>query len=122
MNKLAYERSYTQAIDSIPDKSNTLVRDIYRKRAYANLIDGRCEAAMEDALASCSGDLNDKAHHCVGCAAYELGHYEIAKDHFVDAVQACPKNIRYQKDLARSKVRIHYTPKISINQLLIVIG
>lgn len=99
--------SYTQAIDSTPKEDRAFIRDVYRKRAYANLTGKRFNVAIEDALASCSGDVIDsKAQYCAGKAAYELGLYEESQEHFKKALENNPRDSKYRKDLNRAKGRI----------------
>ena len=91
--------SYTQAIDNASEADEAFKRDVYRKRAYANLTAKRFDVTLEDALASCNGDVLDgKAHYCAGKAAYELGMYEDSKDHFEKALETSPRNSKYRKD------------------------
>ncbi|KAH8592334.1 hypothetical protein B0O99DRAFT_597377 [Bisporella sp. PMI_857] len=98
---------YTQAIDASPNKESSFVKDVYRKRAYANLTGKRYDVAMEDALVSCSGDpLDHKAYYCAGKAAYELRRYNDARNYFEKALQSNTRDAKYRKDLNRSKTRI----------------
>lgn len=98
---------YTQAIDNSPKEDEAFIRDVYRKRAYANLTGGRFNFAVDDALASCSGDAVDgRAHYCAGRAAYELGLYDESKDHFEKALESNPRDSKYRKDYNRAKARI----------------
>jgi tetratricopeptide (TPR) repeat protein len=91
--------SYTQAIDNSSEADETFKRDVYRKRAYANLTAKRFDVALEDALSSCGGEVLDgRAHYCAGKAAYELGMYGDSKDHFEKALKTSPRDSKYRKD------------------------
>lgn len=79
---------------------------MYRKRAYANLTARRFDVALKDALASIAGDsFLDKAYHCAGRAAYELGRYEDAKGYFEKALESRPRDDKYLKELGQTEVR-----------------
>ena len=66
----------------------------------------RFDFALKDALASSRGNvLNDKAFHCAGRSAYELGHYADSKGHFEKALELNPRDTKYLKELNRAKVR-----------------
>lgn len=109
--------SYTQAIDHAPLDDNSFVRDVYRKRAYANLTGRRFDVALKDALASSLGNTHDdKAYHCAGRAAYELSLYEEAKNYFETALVSSPKDSKYMKEYLRTKVE-----EISISKLVSVL-
>jgi tetratricopeptide (TPR) repeat protein len=83
------------------------IRDLHRKRAYANLTAKHFDAVLEDALASCSGDNSDsKAYHCAGRASYELGLFEESKAHFERALDSNPKDLKSRKDCNRAVTRI----------------
>lgn len=100
------EYSYTQAIDNTSKDDKSFIRDVYRKRAYANLTSKRFDVALEDAISSSSGNSQDgKAQYCAGRAAYELGQYEESRYHFEKALEASPRDLKYRKDLNRA-VRI----------------
>lgn len=61
---------------------------------------------MKDALESSIGTaaLDDKAYHCAGRAAYELGLYEDATGYFESSLKFSPTDIKYTKELNRTKV------------------
>lgn len=101
------ESSYTQALDTAPKEDQVFIRDLYRKRAYANLTAKHFNVVLEDALASCSGDDSDsKAYYCAGRATYELGLFEESKAHFQKALQSNPKDLKSRKDFNRATARI----------------
>jgi len=99
--------SYTQAIDSSAPTESEFLRDVYRKRAFANLTAKFYVAAKDDALASCSGETFDsKAYYCAGRSAYELGAYAESKNHFEKALSLSPNDLKCKKDLVRTRARI----------------
>ena len=99
--------SYTQALDTAPKGDQTFIRDLYRKRAYANLIAKHFNAALEDVLASCSGDSSDgKAYYCAARACYELALFEESKAYFARALESNPKDLRSRKGYNLAITRI----------------
>jgi tetratricopeptide (TPR) repeat protein len=83
------------------------IRDVYRKRAFANLTAKRFDAALDDALASSSGDASvTKSCCCAGRASYELGLFGESKAHFEKALQSNPKDLKSRKDYNRAAARI----------------
>ena len=83
------------------------MRNLYRKRAYANLIAKHFNAALEDVLASCSGDSSDsKAYYCAARASYELALFEESKAHFEKAFESNPQDLKSRKDYNRAITRI----------------
>jgi tetratricopeptide (TPR) repeat protein len=83
---------YTQGLHMIAINGTLkekLASDLFRNRAYVNLVLKRYDGAKADALASITGledqkhkDLDSKAYFRAGCAAYNLGEFEEAKDFF----------------------------------------
>lgn len=83
------------------------IRDLYRKRAYANLTTKHFDAVLEDVLASCSGASSDsKAYYCAGRASYELTLFEESKAHFERALEPNPKDLKSRKEYNRAITRI----------------
>lgn len=99
--------SYTQAIDKAPEKDDKFRKDLYRKRAYANLAAQRFDFARQDALSSCSSESNDSnAQYCAGRAAYELCLYGESRKHFEKALGSDLGDSKIRKDYNRSLARI----------------
>lgn len=85
----------TQALvfDSNPD----LARDIYRNRAYVNLLLSQFDEVQTDARASLTGredqrskDLDSKAYYRAGCAAYNQCKFHEAKGFFEEQQKLTP--------------------------------
>ena len=99
--------SYTQAIETTLKEDQAFIRDVYRKRAFANLTARNFVFAKEDALASCSGDIIDaKAYYCAARATYELGRYQESKAYFEKSLQYSPNDLKSKKDHSRAIARI----------------
>ena len=89
-------RSYTEGILAVAeDDEFSTLHDLYRNRAHANLLVGRYDAAMDDALASLLDDIdggsrasNVKAFFRAGKAAYHLRDYGKARHFFSQAAAA----------------------------------
>ena len=104
---MALGLSYTQALDTALKGDQVFTRDLYRKRAYANLTAKHFDAVLEDTLASCCGDSSDsKAYYCAGRAGYELGLFAESKAHFEKALESNPKDLKARKDCNRAMARI----------------
>ncbi|KAK2604446.1 hypothetical protein N8I77_007376 [Diaporthe amygdali] len=77
-----------------------ITRDLHRNRAHTNLLLSNLDAAKSDALSSLteasatdseSQALDSKAYYRAGCAAYNLGEYEEAREFFSKRLQLTPE-------------------------------
>lgn len=88
--------------------------DIFRNRAYVNLLLSRLDEARADALAAVSGaddqkhkELDSKAYFRAGCAAYNAGEYEGARHHFQEQTKLAPGDKDAQAMLRKIELRLH---------------
>lgn len=85
---------------------------VYAKRAGTNLALGRYDAAREDAMRSLTGGNGDwRGWFTAGRAAYGLGNYRVAKEHFEKALEQKPNAAGVQKELARCLTRLEEEEK-----------
>jgi len=99
--------SYTQAIDNGSQNDQNFIKDSYRKRAYANLTSERFQSAKEDALASCSGGVQDgQSYYAAGRAAYALREFSESKEYLEKALRIIPSDLKCGKDLLQALTRI----------------
>lgn len=85
---------------SISAQLEQVTRDLHRNRAHASLLLNRLDAAKHDALSSLIGAsvpdaeslaLDSKAYYRAGCAAYNLGEYDEAREFFSKRLQLNPE-------------------------------
>lgn len=92
--------NYTKGLQLMPSDGaakEDLAYDLFRNRAYVNLILNRYDEAKADALASLTGreeqnskDLDSKAYFRAGSAAYQLGEFLEAKRFFEEHQRLTP--------------------------------
>lgn len=80
---------------------DSITRDLHRNRAHTNLLLNRLDAAKSDALSALTAGSSDpdaeslaldsKAYYRAGCAAYNLGSYEEARELFSKRQQLTPE-------------------------------
>lgn len=80
---------------------DAITRDLYRNRAHTNLLLNHLDAAKSDAISSLTGRsttpdagslaLDSKAYYRAGCAAYNQGNYQEARDFFTKRQQLTPE-------------------------------
>ncbi|EPE34368.1 SET [Glarea lozoyensis ATCC 20868] len=99
---------YTQALsDSLSKENLHSSQDVYRKRAFANLMSQRYQQAKEDSLASCSGtDLDAKAYFTAGKACYALRSFVESKTYLEKALELNPSDMKARKELNRVLIRL----------------
>ncbi|KAG9228500.1 hypothetical protein BJ875DRAFT_526591 [Amylocarpus encephaloides] len=99
---------YTQAIDaSLPLEETIFTQDAYRKRAFANLLAHRYQAAKVDSLSACSGTaLDAKAYFTAGRACYSLRSYSESKSYLEKSLELEPTDIKARKELNRILIRL----------------
>lgn len=95
---------YTEALSLATSKilaeaNPDLARDVSRNRAYVNLLLERLDEAITDAHASLTGrddqrsrELDSKAYYRAGCAAYNLGNWQQAKESFENQIRLTPED------------------------------
>ncbi|KAF2865620.1 hypothetical protein BDV95DRAFT_599596 [Massariosphaeria phaeospora] len=83
----------------VSDKTPDLARDLFRNRAYVNLLLEQLDEAKADAKASITGkedprsqELDSKAFFRAGCAAYALGDHQEAKGFFEEQRKRTPSD------------------------------
>ncbi|KAI7775561.1 hypothetical protein LA080_006572 [Diaporthe eres] len=105
---------YTKAL-AMADNHTDLRRALHRNRAQVYLNLGQYQFALEDAMASVtSGEdtphqtkmLNVKSYFRAGRAQYQLGNFDLAKEHLDEAARLDPTDDTVKADLARIKQRI----------------
>lgn len=109
-----YSRGLRIANQSLVAEHNPdLARDLFRNRAYVNLLLEQYDEAISDARASLTGrddqrsrELDGKAHFRAGCAAYHLGNYEEAKQFFQHQQKVSPDDKDARKELNRAEKRV----------------
>lgn len=109
-----YSRGLTIAKQSpLAEHNPDLARDIFRNRAYVNLLLEKNDEAISDAHASLTGrddqrsrELDGKAHYRAGCAAYNLGNYAEAERSFKAQQKLLPNDKDAQKELKRIDKRV----------------
>jgi tetratricopeptide (TPR) repeat protein len=108
LKKIADLRSYTQAINAtLPSEDQRFEQDVYRKRAFANLMSHRYQQAKEDSLASCTGaDLDAKAYFTTGKACYSLRSFTESKIYLEKALELNPSDMKARKELNRVLKRL----------------
>ncbi|OAL45953.1 hypothetical protein IQ07DRAFT_548041 [Pyrenochaeta sp. DS3sAY3a] len=109
---------YTQGLEiaqlEVVAKSNPdLARDIYRNRAYVNLLLEQLDEAITDARSSLTGhddqrskELDSKAYYRAGSAAYGLGKFPQAKLFFEGQQKLTPDDKDAKTYLKKIEVRI----------------
>lgn len=104
--------------DLVSENNPDLARDIFRNRAYINLLLESYDEALTDANASLTGredprskELDSKAHYRAGCAAYNLGNYEQAKQFFEGQQKLSPEDKDAKRELKRVQRRIQESEK-----------
>jgi tetratricopeptide (TPR) repeat protein len=114
---LAHEK-YTTALavarQNIVSESNPdAARDIFRNRAYVNLLLGRCDEVKMDARASLTGrddekskDLDSKAYYRAGSAAYNQGRWQEAKRFFQEQQKLTPDDKDAKLQLKKIETRL----------------
>ncbi|KAI8932506.1 hypothetical protein NX059_010688 [Plenodomus lindquistii] len=112
--------------DLVSKRNSDLARDIFRNRAYVNLLLEAYDEAITDAQASLTGrgdqrsiELDSKAHYRAGCAAYNLQNYEQAKDFFLGQQKLSPDDKDAKKELKRIERRILESEKGSYDLIKI---
>ncbi|KAI2480601.1 protein containing SET domain protein [Pyrenophora tritici-repentis] len=101
----------TQSI--VSDSNPDLARDIYRNRAYVNLLLGRLDEVQTDARASLTGredtksnELDSKAFYRAGMAAYNQSRWHVAKDHFLQQQSLTPDDKDAKSQLKKIEARL----------------
>ena len=98
----------------VSDSNPDLARDIFRNRAYVNLLLNQLDEAKADARASLTGrddqrskDLDSKAYYRAGSAAYNQGRYQEAKRFFEEQQKLSPddKDAKVQLKKVGSRLR-----------------
>ncbi|KAF2848569.1 SET domain-containing protein [Plenodomus tracheiphilus IPT5] len=113
-------------LDLVSENNPDLARDIFRNRAYVNLLLETYDEAITDARASLTGredprskELDSKAHYRAGCAAYNLGHYEQAKQFFEGQQKLSPGDKDAKKESKRIEKRLAESERGSYDLLKI---
>jgi tetratricopeptide (TPR) repeat protein len=114
---LAHEK-YTAGLaianQDIVSKTNPdLARDIYRNRAYVNLLLGRLDEVKTDARASLTGkddqkskELDSKAYFRAGSAAYSQSRWQEAKELFQEQQKLTPEDKDAKLQLKKIEARL----------------
>ncbi|RDL33978.1 SET-containing protein [Venustampulla echinocandica] len=115
-NLLLAHENYTQGLQLVTRDGaakEDLVCDLFRNRAYVNLILNRLDEARADALASLTGledqknkELDSKAYFRAGCAAYDLGEFQEAKRFFEEQQRLTPDRKDAAARLRQTELRI----------------
>ncbi|RYO95027.1 hypothetical protein DL766_004368 [Monosporascus sp. MC13-8B] len=99
--------------DVVFNTNPDLARDLSRNRAHANLLLNQLDEAKADAMASLIGredprskELDSKAYFRAGCAAYNLGEYEVAKGLFEERLKLTPDNKETSALLRKVQMRL----------------
>jgi hypothetical protein len=114
---LAHEK-YTAGLavakqDIVSESNSDSARDIYRNRAYVNLLLGRWDEVKADARASLTGrddekskDLDSKAYYRAGTAAYNQGRWQEAKRFFQEQKKLTPDDKDAKLQLKKIEARL----------------
>ncbi|EOA86547.1 hypothetical protein ACJQWK_08427 [Exserohilum turcicum] len=114
---LAHEK-YTAGLgiaqqDIVVASNPDLARDIFRNRAYVNLLLGRLDEVKADAKASLTGrddqkskDLDSKAYYRAGCAAYNQGQWHEAQALFQSQQALTPDDKDAKTQLKKLEARL----------------
>lgn len=114
---LAHEK-YTAGLaiakqDTVSESNPDLARDIYRNRAYVNLLLGRLDEVKTDAHASLTGrddqkskELDSKAYYRAGSAAYNQNHWQEAKSLFQEQQKLTPEDKDAKVQLKKIEARL----------------
>jgi tetratricopeptide (TPR) repeat protein len=114
---LAHEK-YTAGLaiakqEILADENPDLARDIFRNRAYVNLVLGRLDEVKTDARASLTGredqkskELDSKAYYRAGSAAYNQGRWQEAKSFFQEQQKLTPDDKDAKVQLKRIEARL----------------
>ena len=109
-----YSAGLAIANQDIVTKSNTdLARDIYRNRAYVNLLLGQLDEVKTDARASLTGkddqkskELDSKAYFRAGSAAYSQSRWQEAKEFFQEQQKLTPNDKDAKLQLKKIEARL----------------
>jgi tetratricopeptide (TPR) repeat protein len=106
---LAHEKYTTGLAIAKPD----LARDIFRNRAYVNLLLGRLDEVKTDARASLTGrddqkskELDSKAYYRAGSASYNQSRWQEAKRFFQEAQKLTPDDKDAKVQLKKIEARL----------------
>lgn len=114
---LAYAK-YTEGLKVakqgvVSDINPDLARDLSRNRAHVNLLLNQLDESKTDAKASLIGredqrskDLDSKAYYRAGCAAYNLGEYQVAKSFFEEQQKLAPSDQVARANLRKIEIRL----------------
>lgn len=109
-----YSAGLAVANQEIVSKSNPdLAKDIYRNRAYVNLLLGQLDEVKTDARASLTGkddqkskELDSKAYFRAGSAAYSQSRWEEAKAFFQEQQKLTPEDKDAKLQLRKIEARL----------------
>jgi tetratricopeptide (TPR) repeat protein len=114
---LAHEK-YTTGLaiakqDIVAGENPDLARDIFRNRAYVNLLLGRLDEVKTDARASLTGrddqkskELDSKAYYRAGSASYNQSRWQEAKCFFQEAQKLTPDDKDAKVQLKKIEARL----------------
>lgn len=114
---LAHEK-YTTGLaiakqDIVAGENPDLARDIFRNRAYVNLLLGRLDEVKTDARASLTGrddqkskELDSKAYYRAGSASYNQSRWQEAKRFFQEAQKLTPDDKDAKVQLKKIEARL----------------
>jgi tetratricopeptide (TPR) repeat protein len=113
---LRAHESYSQGLQLVQTdgaEKEDLAFDLFRNRAYVNLLLNRLDEAETDALASLTGledqkytDLDSKAYSRAACAAYNLGEFKEAKRLFEEQLRLTPGDKAATASLRKADLRL----------------
>lgn len=111
----AYE-SYTRGLELAlytEEATDNIIKDLHRNRSHINLLLGRYDEAISDALSSLtfeidekSRELDGKAYFRAGCAAYRLGDWQKANECFINQQDLTPEDKDAKAYLREVKARL----------------
>ncbi|KAH7355715.1 hypothetical protein BKA66DRAFT_271539 [Pyrenochaeta sp. MPI-SDFR-AT-0127] len=111
-------KKYTQGLKiakqaMVTDSNPDLARDIFRNRAYVNLLLNQLDEVKTDVQASLTGrddqrskDLDSKAYYRAGCAAYNQSRFQEAKYFFEEQQKLTPDDKDAKVHLKKIHLRL----------------